>query len=765
MNSNFQPSHSTRSITNHWFFGPNLDHLPETQLPTKSDVISVYLFLRFEKFGSKRRLTRHEKIQLCNNVIPMVTSIWNKAHTPIMDERNIESYMIYLIDGMIEFIHRNSKNQANKEWITENKKTKYDILFDISLCRCFKNATLPEQIELSLCKCEAKKDPKFVTEFEFFKDQKLERNQIISASKDIKTSIKYQRRDSRKSLEASRLAKQIERQTSQNSRGATALSTETDSFEPEQIEDERDYQQPNVSQGLKNTHDISPYVSLAQRYGVSDRAASGLAQALMKSYNIQDPSLYPSTKKIRETRNNLYEKLSKEHSSTSNLICISFDGKVSNILQPKTKVIKQDVITVTSEPGGHYLDHFVPENAKGVTLGEYLFHLLNMYDSNKSLSAALVDGTGSNTSPDVGAIFTLETLLERPLSWLVCMLHFNELPLKHIEDKYVGKTAGPELRKGVLGEKAYKINKNLRKMVNFKMIPGKVPSIDEVEPLLANQDQRYLYDFGWAISNKNGREFLLKKYGETPDGPGQPHNARWVKTASCYCRSYVQEDSPSEEHVRVIHVILNLYLPMFFQIKKNSSVVDGAKNFYKAIELTRECLNDAEQEIVYKVLANNSYMCHHEMILLSMVFDDSVKVRERAVWIILKARKYRANNSFPPRKYLKPSLAQINLKAKSYVELQRAMWHCTRFQSHWTEPPLLRNISNEMLIQGIYKKLELPEITKIPCHSQNTERSVQNTALASSRSIGQEKVHGNLLNLGHSRNSVPTEHSKSHFLK
>ena len=47
MNSNtkssFHPPHSTRSTTNHWYFGPCLDHLPEIQLPTKSDVISVYL--------------------------------------------------------------------------------------------------------------------------------------------------------------------------------------------------------------------------------------------------------------------------------------------------------------------------------------------------------------------------------------------------------------------------------------------------------------------------------------------------------------------------------------------------------------------------------------------------------------------------------------------------------------------------------------------------------------------------------------------------
>ena len=169
MNSkpSFQPTHSTRSVTSHWYFGPLQRCLSEIQLPTKSDVISVYFYLRFEKFGSKRNLTRSEKLQLCKDVIPMVISIWNKAHTPIMDQRNIESYMIYLIDSMNKFIENNVKKKANKEWIIESKRTNFDVLFDISKCRCFKNATKTEQIDLSLCKCDAKKDPKFVIEFEF----------------------------------------------------------------------------------------------------------------------------------------------------------------------------------------------------------------------------------------------------------------------------------------------------------------------------------------------------------------------------------------------------------------------------------------------------------------------------------------------------------------------------------------------------------------------------------------------------------------------
>ena len=53
------------------------------------------------------------------------------------------------------------------------------------------------------------------------------------------------------------------------------------------------------------------------------------------------------------------------------------------------------------------------------------------------------DGTNSNTNANGGLIRLLEELLGRPMQWLVCLQHRNELPLKHLIQKLDGRTQGP----------------------------------------------------------------------------------------------------------------------------------------------------------------------------------------------------------------------------------------------------------------------------------------------------------------------------------
>ena len=42
------------------------------------------------------------------------------------------------------------------------------------------------------------------------------------------------------------------------------------------------------------------------------------------------------------------------------------------------------------------------------------------------------DGTNVNTGYKRGAIRCLEMFLKRSLQWVICELHHNELPLRHI---------------------------------------------------------------------------------------------------------------------------------------------------------------------------------------------------------------------------------------------------------------------------------------------------------------------------------------------
>lgn len=53
------------------------------------------------------------------------------------------------------------------------------------------------------------------------------------------------------------------------------------------------------------------------------------------------------------------------------------------------------------------------------------------------------DGATTNTGAEGGVITRFEILLRRALQWLICLLHFNELPLRHFTEEIDGKYSGP----------------------------------------------------------------------------------------------------------------------------------------------------------------------------------------------------------------------------------------------------------------------------------------------------------------------------------
>ena len=155
-----------------------------------------------------------------------------------------------------------------------------------------------------------------------------------------------------------------------------------------------------------------------------------------------------------------------------------------------------------------------------------------------------------------GAFRYIETLLNRPLSWVCCLLHFVELPFGHLMTLHVGKTTGPETRAGELGETLKNLPSNQREMVNFKPIKGLIPEeIDE--ELLTNQDQRYFHTLFVGI--QKGPRYLKAIWGLNPPLPSKPHHARWLNDAATAGREYIQNENPPEELIRIVHIIVNWY--------------------------------------------------------------------------------------------------------------------------------------------------------------------------------------------------------------
>lgn len=104
------------------------------------------------------------------------------------------------------------------------------------------------------------------------------------------------------------------------------------------------------------------------------------------------------------------------------------------------------------------------------------------------------DGTVTNTGWKTGVIRTIEEKLKRPLQWGVCLLHFNELPFRHLFQTLDGETTGPKSFSGPIGVQLSKCEK--LPVLNFESIECEIPDIDKN---ILSKDQQYLLDISSTI--------------------------------------------------------------------------------------------------------------------------------------------------------------------------------------------------------------------------------------------------------------------------
>ena len=235
-----------------------------------------------------------------------------------------------------------------------------------------------------------------------------------------------------------------------------------------------------------------------------------------------------------------------------------------------------------------------------------------------SLVAIGCDGTNVNTGMKNGVIKRIEDALGRPVHWFVCMLHSNELPLRHLFNSLNGKTSGPRSFTGPIGKELQKCE--TKAVVSFTPIEVPAISIDKAD---LSTDQKYLLEMYDAVSRGLLSDDLAKR------SPGSLNHARWLTTANRILRLYVSINEPSQNLITLVEFVMMAYIPMWFEIKGNPYVQMGALHLYKTAKLMKEQSIEV-QEVVFPVLKRNAYFAHPESILLSMISDSRRNIRELA---------------------------------------------------------------------------------------------------------------------------------------
>jgi len=325
------------------------------------------------------------------------------------------------------------------------------------------------------------------------------------------------------------------------------------------------------------------------------------------------------------------------------------------------------------------------------------------------------------------------------MQWLVCQLHANELPLRHLVQHLDGATSGTRAFSGPIGKGIVMCEK--LPVVGFDKIESDFPTVALTD---LSTDQQYLWDISNAVVTGQCSVNLSRK------DPGTLNHSRWLTTANRILRLYVGSCKPSVELQTLAMYVVKVYAPMWFLIKMQSSCKDGARHLWRTIKLSRY-LSDELKAVIDPVIQRNAYFCHPANLLLAMLTDDRKEIRKLGMRRILKARKTVLSGI---RKFVVPKL---KFDASDYTEL-------IDWQMCVTEPQLTSDVSEEDMMQFVAthasQKFHFP---RFPCHTQAVERCVKVVTEASAAVCGVKAREGFIRPRLESRRIMPTFNTKKEY--
>ena len=121
--------------------------------------------------------------------------------------------------------------------------------------------------------------------------------------------------------------------------------------------------------------------------------------------------------------------------------------------------------------GGYYLSHSTPCGGTGEAVGNSVMEEIEGTALEKTLKMVGSDSTASMTGAHNGAIRCIEEIVERPLQWAICLLHLNELPLRHVFIALDGTSKSPDAFSGPIGSQLGGFVSEWG-VVSFKRIPN-----------------------------------------------------------------------------------------------------------------------------------------------------------------------------------------------------------------------------------------------------------------------------------------------------
>lgn len=742
-------------------FGPPKD-LPVSKLPTYEDVLRCCFNEHYNiTLKTNKTFSFSEVVSI---VAPKVKALYDKASIPTVTNYRIIQLIISYHDSyrkLMKSFKRDKEKETFQKKVAEFK-AKALFLFDIAACKCTMTYSCSCQKVPEVCDCECpisisckcnktKKIPSLELKFMYFQ-RNFGKGKIGGV--DVKETKKIIKRNERKLTQQKKSSIQLKTQPSCSESVDMECSSEEVDNEMDQNYELSDSESgtnlpDQMRTKLKNT------ALTCDRFGISDRAAAAVVSSVLKDVGIvtdDDRSHVVDKCKIRREKKAIRREFQNQSTEERNLLQgLYFDGRKDNTLVIEKvnqkhfrRTIQEEHYSIIQEPRSVYVGHVTPSSGSAQNIcNSIISHLTDGGFSLDELDVLGCDGTVTNTGWRTGVIRLIEKQVKRPLQWAICLLHFNELPFRHLFQTLDGGTTGPKSFSGPIGIQLSKCEK--LPIVDFESVDCEVPDID---PDILSNDQQYLLLISSAIKLGNIPIDLAVRE------PGPLSHSRWLTTANRILRLYVSVKTPSNELKMLVSFILKSYMPVWFKIKKSKYLTDGPGHIFEVIKSTR-FLPEKLLRVIDPVIERNAFFAHPENLLLRMMVDERKHIRELGFRKILKARKL-VSKTQSIRSFRPPN---INFQATDYIEIIN--WTNTDL----TPPPLLRRVTDD----EIWAKITAGETAdewnfgKFPCHTQAVERCVKLVTEASKKVVGAKSRDGFIRSTLASRAAMPKFSSKCSF--
>ena len=312
---------------------------------------------------------------------------------------------------------------------------------------------------------------------------------------------------------------------------------------------------------------------MSERFQISDRAAAAIANSAMQDLGLitdDDKTYVIDCSKLRRERERCRAEIRKKEQENFKLVnAIYFDGRKdatqATMQGPNDKFYRsvqlEDHYTMVGQPGEYYLSHFSTEDGKGGTIAQKIFNTIANTELHDKLTVVGTDGTAAMTGKFNGCIRKLEELLNKPLQWVICLLHTNELPLRHVFTMLDGTTNSPDTFAGPIGKCLTGDVSSWPVAANFKSISN--PQFVQLPESVVNDlstDQHYAYKICSAIiMGVVDSDLQYLKVGPIV-------HSRWLTLGCRILRYYVSVDEPSSNLETLTKFCLQVYFPSWLKL-------------------------------------------------------------------------------------------------------------------------------------------------------------------------------------------------------